>query len=80
MPSTAELRRRYGPGARAGLPYGVAAGLVGISFGVLAESVLGGLEAVVFSAIVFAGSSQFAARPCSRTGEERARRSWRGSC
>jgi predicted branched-subunit amino acid permease len=57
----AEIRRRIGPGARTGAPYALAAGLVGTSFGVLAEPVMGGLEAVVFSAVVFAGSAQFAA-------------------
>ena len=56
-----ELRRRFGPGFRAGLPYASAGLFVSISFGVLAESVMGGLEAVVFSALVFAGSAQFAA-------------------
>ena len=55
------LRTRFGPGARAGAPYALAAALVGTSFGVLAEPVLGGLESVAFSAIVFAGGSQFAA-------------------
>jgi predicted branched-subunit amino acid permease len=54
-------RERFGPGARAGGPYALAAALVGLSFGVLAEPVLGGVETVVFSAIVFAGGSQFAA-------------------
>lgn len=48
-------------GARAGLPYAVAAGLLGISFGVLAEPVMGTAAPVVFSAVVFAGSAQFAA-------------------
>lgn len=61
MPRSAEIRHRFGPGARAGAPYALAAGLVGISFGVLAEPVIGGVEAVAFSAIVFAGGSQFAA-------------------
>jgi predicted branched-subunit amino acid permease len=61
VPSTSELRRRFGPGFRAGLPYSGAAVVVAFSFGVLAEPVLGGLEAIVFSAIVFAGSAQFAA-------------------
>ena len=56
-----DLRRRLGPGARAGLPYALAAALVGTSFGVLAEPVFGGFATVAFSAIVFAGSSQFAA-------------------
>jgi predicted branched-subunit amino acid permease len=55
------MRRRFGPGARAGAPYAVAAALVAISFGVLAEPVFGAVESVAFSAIVFAGSSQFAA-------------------
>jgi branched chain amino acid efflux pump len=57
----ATLRGRFGPGAKAGLPYALAAGLVGLSFGVLAEPVLGGAETILFSAIVFAGGSQFAA-------------------
>jgi 4-azaleucine resistance transporter AzlC len=55
------IRERFGSGARAGLPYALAAALVAISFGVLAEPVFGGVATVVFSAIVFAGSSQFAA-------------------
>jgi predicted branched-subunit amino acid permease len=46
---------------RAGVAYGVAAGAVGITLGVVAEPVLGGVATVVFSAIVFAGSAQFAA-------------------
>ena len=56
-----ELRRRLTPGARAGAPYALAAALVGVSFGVLAEPVFGGVATVAFSAIVFAGGSQFAA-------------------
>jgi predicted branched-subunit amino acid permease len=55
------LRRRLGPGFRAGIPYSVAAFFLAVSFGVLAEPVLGGAATVTFSAIVFAGSSQFAA-------------------
>jgi predicted branched-subunit amino acid permease len=61
VPPRAELRRRFGPGFRAGLPYSAAGLLLAISFGVLAEPVLGGVEAVVLSAIVFAGAAQFAA-------------------
>jgi predicted branched-subunit amino acid permease len=61
MPRAHELRRRLGSGFRAGIPYSVAAFFLALSFGVLAEPVLGGLETVTFSAIVFAGSSQFAA-------------------
>ena len=49
-------------GVRAGIPFAVAGGLLSISFGVVAQK--GGLSAVaaiVMSAIVFAGSAQFAA-------------------
>ena len=59
--SVQEVRRRLGPGFRAGMPYSIAAFFLAVSFGVLAEPVLGGVETVTFSAIVFAGSSQFAA-------------------
>jgi 4-azaleucine resistance transporter AzlC len=55
------VSERVREGFREGLPFGVAALLVGISFGVLAEPVLGATAAIVMSAIVFAGSSQFAA-------------------
>jgi 4-azaleucine resistance transporter AzlC len=48
-------------GLAAGVPFAVAAGLVAISFGVLAEPVLGAVPAVLMSALVFAGSAQFAA-------------------
>ena len=55
------MSARVREGFREGLPFGVAALLVGISFGVLAEPVLGATAAIVMSAIVFAGSAQFAA-------------------
>jgi predicted branched-subunit amino acid permease len=61
MPRRSEIRRRFGPGARDGLPYALAAFPLALSFGVLAEPVLGGVETIAFSAIVFAGASQFAA-------------------
>lgn len=61
MPRAHEIRARFGPGARAGAPYAVAAALVAASFGVLAEPVFGAFATVAFSAIVFAGSAQFAA-------------------
>jgi predicted branched-subunit amino acid permease len=61
VPLRSEIRRRFGPGARAGAPYALAAGLVGVSFGVLSVPVMGAAESVAFSAIVFAGGSQFAA-------------------
>lgn len=44
-----------------GIPYAVAAFLLAVSFGVLAEPVIGGVPAIVMSAILFAGSAQFAA-------------------
>jgi 4-azaleucine resistance transporter AzlC len=48
-------------GIKAGLPIAPAALLVGISFGVLAEPVMGTVAPIVMSALVFAGSAQFAA-------------------
>jgi 4-azaleucine resistance transporter AzlC len=54
-------RERLRAGIRAGIPYALAALLVGISFGVIAEPVIGAVPSLVMSAIVFAGSSQFAA-------------------
>jgi predicted branched-subunit amino acid permease len=46
-------------GIRAGIPFALAAGLLAISFGVLAEPVLGGGGAMAISAFAFAGSAQF---------------------
>jgi predicted branched-subunit amino acid permease len=46
-------------GIRAGLPFGAAAALLGLSFGVGARPVLGGEAAIVMSAFVFAGAAQF---------------------
>lgn len=48
-------------GMRAGAPIAVASLLVGTSFGVLAEPVMGTVAPIVMSAIVFAGSAQFGA-------------------
>lgn len=49
-------------GARAGLPYAGASGVLALSFGVVATDLgLPAVAAVVMSAIVFAGSAQFAA-------------------
>jgi 4-azaleucine resistance transporter AzlC len=48
-------------GVRVGLPYAVAGALLGISFGVVAEPVMGPVAPIVMSAVVFAGSAQFAA-------------------
>jgi 4-azaleucine resistance transporter AzlC len=48
-------------GLRAGLPYAVAAVVLAISFGVIAEPVMGPVAPIVMSALIFAGSAQFAA-------------------
>ncbi len=48
-------------GMRAGAPISLASLLLGISFGVLAEPVMGSVAPIVMSAIVFAGSAQFGA-------------------
>lgn len=49
-------------GARAGLPYAGASGVLALSFGVVAtDAGFPALAAVVMSAVVFAGSAQFAA-------------------
>jgi 4-azaleucine resistance transporter AzlC len=49
-------------GTRAGLPFAVASCLLAVSFGVLArEAGFSALAAIVMSAVVFAGSAQFAA-------------------
>ena len=49
-------------GVRAGVPFAIAGVLLSVSFAVVAEGAgLSGLAAVIFSAIVFAGSAQFAA-------------------
>jgi 4-azaleucine resistance transporter AzlC len=54
--------RTLADGARDGLPYAGAALLLSLSFGVVATDVgLSGLAAIVMSAVVFAGSAQFAA-------------------
>ncbi len=48
-------------GVRVGVPYAIAAVLLAISFGVLAEPVMGPIAPIVMSAALFAGSAQFAA-------------------
>src|SRR5205814_3915768 len=49
-------------GLRAGVPFALAGGVVAISFGVLARQVgLSAVATIVMSAIVYAGSAQFAA-------------------
>lgn len=56
-----EPRQRFRSGFRLGIPYAVASLLLAISFGVVAEPLMGTVAPIVMSAIVFAGSAQFAA-------------------
>src|SRR4051794_23754431 len=51
----------YRAGVRAGIPFAIAGFVLAATFGVLAEPVMGGVAAIVMSAIVFAGSAQFGA-------------------
>jgi len=55
------VRDRVIAGLRAGVPYGIASLLLGLSFGVLARPLMGSVATIVMSTIVFAGSAQFAA-------------------
>src|SRR3954462_3527378 len=48
-------------GVRAGLPFALATFVLGISFGVLAQPLMGSLAPIVMSLVVFAGAAQFAA-------------------
>jgi predicted branched-subunit amino acid permease len=56
-----QRREALRAGFRAGLPFAFAAGLLAISFGVLARPEMGTVAPIVMSAVVFAGASQFAA-------------------
>jgi predicted branched-subunit amino acid permease len=46
-------------GIRAGIPFAIAAGVLAISFGVVAEPVIGTAATLVMSIVVFAGAAQF---------------------
>jgi predicted branched-subunit amino acid permease len=54
-----EREATYADGIRAGVPFGIAALLVGVSFGVVAEPVMGASAAIAMSVFVFAGAAQF---------------------
>jgi 4-azaleucine resistance transporter AzlC len=59
---TSEQRRAWRAGLRDGAPVAVAAGVLALSFGVLArEAGMPGLAVIAFSVIAFSGSAQFAA-------------------
>jgi 4-azaleucine resistance transporter AzlC len=57
-----DRRERLRTGARAGLPFAVASAVLSLSFGVISRDAgFDALGAIVMSAVVFAGSAQFAA-------------------
>ena len=51
----------YRDGLKAGVGFALAAFVLGVSFGVLAEPIMGPVAPVVMSAVLFAGASQFGA-------------------
>ena len=61
MTGDPKARERFRSGLRTGLGFGAAAFVVGISFGVVAEPLMGSVAPIVMSAVVFAGASQFGA-------------------
>jgi 4-azaleucine resistance transporter AzlC len=63
-----DLSPEFRAGARAGLPFAVAAFMLAISFGVLAEPLMGPGAAVAMSTFVFAGSAQFGATAVLASG------------
>lgn len=63
-----EYRTRVREGFKAGIPFAIAAGVVAISFGVLAEPVIGEGAAMVSSVFVFAGSAQIASTAVLASG------------
>jgi 4-azaleucine resistance transporter AzlC len=65
---TSAQRERFRYGLRTGLGFGAAAFVVGVSFGVVAEPVMGSWAPIVMSAIVFAGASQFGATSVLASG------------
>jgi 4-azaleucine resistance transporter AzlC len=60
-PQRHDPRESFRAGVRAGVPFAIAGGLLSLTFGVLAREVgFSAIGAIVMSAIVFAGSAQFA--------------------
>lgn len=62
------MSEAFKAGVRAGAPIAVASFLVGTSFGVVGQSVFGAVGSVVMSAVVFAGSAQFASAAVLASG------------
>jgi predicted branched-subunit amino acid permease len=65
---TDDRRERFRSGLRTGIGFGAAAFVVGISFGVVAEPLMGSVAPIVMSAVVFAGASQFGATSVLASG------------
>lgn len=63
-----ETRSTLRAGVRAGVPFAAAALVLAISFGVLAEPVIGAGPALAMSVFVFAGSAQFASTAVLASG------------
>jgi predicted branched-subunit amino acid permease len=55
-------------GFRAGIPFAIAAGVLSISFGIVAEPVIGAAPSLAMSVFVFAGSAQFASTAVLASG------------
>jgi predicted branched-subunit amino acid permease len=67
--TTAVLSSSFRRGVRLGAPFALAGGILSLSFGVIAvEAGLSALQAIAMSAIVFAGSAQFAAVSIAAAG------------
>ena len=62
------MNQGFKDGLKAGAPIAVASFLVGTSFGVIGQPVFGTAGAIVMSAVVFAGSAQFAAAAVLASG------------
>lgn len=62
----------YRPGMRAGVGFGAAAFVVGLSFGVVAQPTMGSVAPIVMSVFVFAGSAQFGATAVLAAGGDAA--------
>jgi predicted branched-subunit amino acid permease len=60
------------PGLRAGVAFGLAGLVLGISFGVLARPLMGPVAPIVMSALVFAGAAQFGATAVLAAGGDAA--------
>jgi 4-azaleucine resistance transporter AzlC len=61
--SESRIPFKLSPGATTAVPFAIAVGLFGVSFGVLSVSAggIGAMPAIAMSAVTFAGSAQFAA-------------------